>query len=198
MAQRKLTQQEQPGSPQAATIGMVDPFKAAATPKPVAPDLAKTAVGTVPTAPIEVTKKSEVIVKPEIDEPEIVLEAQVVLSDLISRLTSSVDSVKAQKQTSPEYGDLLKLSAAKLLRECTYKLTDLGVTLEKVKDTVNVARNEQLKLKSAKDHLAEKGAQYRIERDAFMKLRSIPEKEFYDLMKLIADRTAADKGEKSA
>ena len=182
---------------QRTTIEPNDPTTAAAGESPVK---------SAPLTPTEQDRHTDAMNKPEdkkVDNPvvnekkpvdngpTIVGNAQAELDTLIAKMEALVNSLKGQKTMTAESGDLFKLSCAKLLREVTYKLTEVGETVDKMKTLTESLKAQQKSLETARDYLNEKSATFRTERDAFVKLRSLSEKEFYASLNSMIEKTNA-------
>lgn len=127
------------------------------------------------------------------EEPKFLEMAKADLDSIVEKLQLSLDSLKAQKQETTDQMDLIKLSAAKVLREATYKVVEMKETVGKM-DTLHseIVRKQQT-LDAGMKTLQEKAGAYRTERDAFMKLKALSEKEFYEFVNAMVAKMKAEK-----
>lgn len=135
----------------------------------------------------KVDQPKEVEVEEKLDDrPDIVGAARGELDQLIENLEAHVNSVKGQRDIGVESVELVKLSAMKMLREVTEKLRIMQDTLGEMSEIEGRLSVEQKGLERAKEYVDERSASHRIERDAFIKLRGLSEKEYYTLIANIA------------
>lgn len=126
-------------------------------------------------------------------QPKFLAMAKADLDSMIEKLHANLDSLKAQKQETPDQMELLKLSCAKVLREATFKVGEMLDTVDKMKVMSDEMQRRQQGLDKAVNNINEKSAAYRNERDAFMKIKSLTEKEYYELVNHVAAQMKAEK-----
>lgn len=157
------------------------------TPPATAPDAAPTAPAEETVAPPEPSEAKDTNTAPALKEeepaakPSILVMAEKELSEMIGKLQSNLDSLKAQKAETPDQMELIKLSCAKVLREATYKLGELEETVAEMRTMSRDVEQKHKGLEQAKQVLNERSSTFRNERDAFIKMRGMSEKEFYEL-----------------
>lgn len=143
-----------------------------------------------PAVPI-VEKEKTVVEKPKILEL-----AEKDLLAMIEKIQSNLDSLKTQKSESVDTLELLKLSCAKVLREATHKVIDLESTVSKMETLSHELEMTQKGMSTARETIEQRSSAFRRERDAFLKMRSMTEKEFYALVAEVEKRTEEEKNKK--
>lgn len=163
----------------ANTSPFMEKFKAQNAP------LGGTAPAVVPVAPVATAPAptAEPVAKPKILEL-----AEKDLLSMIEKIQSNLDSLKTQKSESVDSLELLKLSCSKVLREATHKVLDLEKTVEDMRALAHELELSQKGMETAKKTIEERSAAFRRERDAFLKMRSMTEKEFYELVNAVNDQ----------
>lgn len=115
------------------------------------------------------------------------------LDALVSEIGSHVNSVKSQKTMSSDNAELIKLSALKLLQEAVAKLSEVDEALDEMRDLSNEMNTQRVGLDKAAKYIDERSKSYRIERDGFMKLKSMDEKEYYRIISYLREQREAEK-----
>lgn len=161
------TPQEQPKTPDAPT----PPQDVVETPKP------------------PVTEKKEVTDTAP-SEPPLVAEMETQLNELIAKLQTGLDSLRGQKDVTPDSCNLIKLSAAKVLREGTAVLKEVRIGVDKMRGFAREIEQRQKGLDEAIEKNRFRSTAFRTERAAFQKLKSLPDGLYYALVKEIEEREA--------
>lgn len=131
--------------------------------------------------------------EPEAEEPRILTIVEKELEEMISRLQSNLDSLKEQKAETPDHMSLMKLSCAKVLREATHKVLEMQGTVTKMRTLHDEIRTKQKNFDDAIAKNRHRSEAFRTERAAFIKLRSMSEKEYYVLVNELMARIKAEK-----
>lgn len=129
----------------------------------------------------------------EKEEPKIIAIVARELSVMIEKLQGNLDSLKEQKAETPDHLSLMKLSCAKVLREAVQKVAEMEETVAKMRQLHDATRTQQKNFDEAIANNRRRSEAFRTERAAFIKLRSLSEKEYYALVNEVMARTKAEK-----
>lgn len=146
----------------------------------------------VDTVPVDEPKQEEPMDEPK-KEPRIVDLMRSDLDAIIEKAQSSMDSLKTQKAETPDQMELIKLSAAKVLREAVAKLSEMEGVVQKMSTLSREIETQQQGLNQAKEVQNARAESFRTERAAFIKLRAMDEKEYYALVNELMAREKAAK-----
>ena len=105
------------------------------------------------------------------------------LTTLVTTLEILVNKAKGESQG--ETAEVIRLGAAQLLKEAKKVISTYLPMLEEMRALEAKLSAEHQNLEVAKDYINRKSDDYRTERDAFVKLRALSDKEFFGLLEAV-------------